>query len=36
MDMNASIGGLKGSGIGREMGPEGVASYIEYTSIQPL
>ncbi len=36
MDMNAPIGGFKGSGIGREMGPEGLASYIEYKSIQPL
>jgi aldehyde dehydrogenase (NAD+) len=36
MHMNAPIGGFKGSGIGREMGPEGIANYIEYTSIQPL
>jgi aldehyde dehydrogenase (NAD+) len=36
MDMNAPIGGFKGSGIGREMGPEGLTSYIEYKSIQPL
>ncbi|GAA3124231.1 aldehyde dehydrogenase [Planomonospora alba] len=29
----APFGGFKSSGIGREMGPEGLASYLEYKSI---
>jgi acyl-CoA reductase-like NAD-dependent aldehyde dehydrogenase len=32
-DISAPFGGVKASGIGREMGPEGLESYVEYQSI---
>jgi aldehyde dehydrogenase (NAD+) len=32
----APFGGYKSSGIGREMGPEGLSAYLEYKSIAPL
>jgi betaine-aldehyde dehydrogenase len=35
MDFNAPFGGFKGSGVGREFGPEGVDHYIELKSIIP-
>jgi betaine-aldehyde dehydrogenase len=35
MDFNAPFGGFKGSGIGREFGPEGVDHYTELKSIIP-
>lgn len=31
--MNTPFGGVKSSGLGREMGPEGLAAYIEYQSV---
>jgi acyl-CoA reductase-like NAD-dependent aldehyde dehydrogenase len=33
IDRGAPFGGMKQSGIGREMGPEGLANYLEYQSI---
>ncbi len=33
MDLGSPFGGFKQSGIGREGGPEGLASYTEYQSI---
>lgn len=35
MDFNAPFGGYKASGMGREMGVEGLQAYIEYKSITP-
>jgi aldehyde dehydrogenase (NAD+) len=33
LDFNAPFGGFKSSGIGRELGPEGIDGYIEYQTI---
>jgi acyl-CoA reductase-like NAD-dependent aldehyde dehydrogenase len=33
VDFNAPYGGMKDSGIGREMGPEALESYVEYKSL---
>ncbi len=33
LDMKSPFGGFKSSGIGRELGPEGLAAYLEYQSI---
>jgi aldehyde dehydrogenase (NAD+) len=33
IDLGAPFGGMKASGIGRELGPEGLASYLEFKSI---
>ena len=35
-DFSAPVGGYKCSGIGREMGPEGLDNYIEIKSITPI
>jgi len=35
-DFPAPVGGYKNSGIGREMGPEGLDNYLELKSITPL
>ena len=35
-ELCAPFGGYKASGIGREMGPEGLSAYLEYKSITPL
>ncbi|MGE2735663.1 aldehyde dehydrogenase [Mycolicibacterium vaccae] len=35
LDFNAPFGGFKASGVGREMGAEGLSEYIEYKSITP-
>jgi aldehyde dehydrogenase (NAD+) len=35
-DFSAPVGGYKSSGIGREMGPEGLDNYVELKSITPL
>jgi len=32
-DLGAPFGGVKGSGVGRELGPEGIAPYLEYKSM---
>jgi len=32
-DICAPFGGVKGSGVGREMGPEGLEAYLEYQSV---
>ncbi|GIH69851.1 aldehyde dehydrogenase [Sphaerimonospora thailandensis] len=36
MDPNTPFGGFKASGIGRELGPEGLSAYLEYKSIARL
>ncbi|MFG1704698.1 aldehyde dehydrogenase [Nonomuraea sp. M3C6] len=36
LETNAPFGGYKASGIGRELGPEGLAGYLEYKSIARL
>jgi acyl-CoA reductase-like NAD-dependent aldehyde dehydrogenase len=33
LDLAAPFGGMKNSGIGRELGPEGLASYLRLQSI---
>jgi aldehyde dehydrogenase (NAD+) len=35
-ELCAPFGGYKASGVGREMGPEGLSAYLEYKSIAPL
>jgi acyl-CoA reductase-like NAD-dependent aldehyde dehydrogenase len=32
-ELNCPMGGLKASGMGREMGPEGVSAYLEYKTV---
>ncbi|TMR25472.1 aldehyde dehydrogenase [Nonomuraea turkmeniaca] len=36
LETNAPFGGYKASGVGRELGPEGLQSYLEYKSIARL
>ncbi|MEV0378613.1 aldehyde dehydrogenase [Nonomuraea sp. NPDC050643] len=36
LETNAPFGGYKASGVGRELGPEGLSSYLEYKSIARL
>ncbi|MFJ9567912.1 aldehyde dehydrogenase [Streptomyces fuscichromogenes] len=33
IDLGAPFGGTKASGLGRELGPEGLAAYVEYKSV---
>lgn len=33
IDLGAPFGGMKDSGIGRELGPEGLSNYLEYKSM---
>jgi betaine-aldehyde dehydrogenase len=33
IDWRSPFGGMKGSGLGRELGPEGIDEYVEYQSI---
>jgi acyl-CoA reductase-like NAD-dependent aldehyde dehydrogenase len=33
VDLKSPFGGFKKSGLGRELGPEGLAGYLEYQSI---
>ena len=35
-DLNAPFGGVKASGLGREMGPESVAAYQQLKSIYQM
>jgi len=35
-DFSAPVGGYKCSGVGREMGPEGLDNHIEIKSITPI
>ena len=35
-DLNAPFGGVKASGIGREMGPESLSGYLQYKSIYQM
>ena len=36
VDLNAPFGGVKASGLGREMGPESIGGYLQYKSIYLL
>jgi betaine-aldehyde dehydrogenase len=36
MEPSSPFGGYKASGLGRELGPEGLAAYLEYKSIARL
>ena len=33
LDFNCPFGGFKASGLGRELGPEGLGAYLEYKTI---
>ncbi len=33
LDWHSPFGGMKNSGVGRELGPEGIDQYVEYQSI---
>jgi aldehyde dehydrogenase (NAD+) len=32
-EFNSPMGGMKASGLGREMGPEGLRAYLEYKTV---